>query len=85
MPTEGTDGEVWSLTGSKESFMIRKIFFGLMVLENILQVALLNKDSAQILAAYRPGMKKKADHFPSATTIKPWLSNPHFHKYITPP
>lgn len=62
MPTEAGAGGVWrSLTGPHANFMIRKIICGLTALENIAQVALLNKDSAQILAAYRP--QKKGGHF----------------------
>lgn len=89
MPTEAGGGEVWrSLTGPRANFMIRKIICGLMVLENIVQVALLNKDSAQILAAYRP--QKKGGHFifhPPAllntgsapTTFRSILPHPAFY------
>ena len=36
-PQEGSGGAIWrNLSGPNANFMIRKIFFGLMVLENLL-------------------------------------------------
>lgn len=81
MSTEESSVEVWrSLTGPNTNFMIRKIFFGLMVLKNILQVAFLNKDSAQILAAYRQGEKKNfIFHLPVLLNIGLGLNSPFLY------
>lgn len=43
-PTEGSGGQVWrGAAGPGANFTIRNIVFGLMVLENLLQVLPLNK------------------------------------------
>ena len=81
MLTARSGGDVRDKRVPSTNFMIRKMFFGLMVLENILQVALLNKDS--LLPSWLlTDREKKAFHCLSANSIKPWLSTHHFPKYI---
>lgn len=67
------------------TFSDRKIAFGPTVLENILQEALLNKDSLHTPWLCSDQEKRKALHFPPASAIKHWLSSYPFYRYVTPP